>query len=104
MAHSIHCLRVGTVLSPVFIDLSNITLEIAILLLLFVANGVFATAEMAFVAAKKTRLRKLAVTGDVSAKVAMRMVESPTRFLSTVQVDITQVSFTSRKSEWWKAS
>jgi len=71
--------------------MSNITLEILILLLLVAANGVFATAEMAFVAAKKARLRKLAVAGDASARVAMRMFESPTRFLSTVQVGITLI-------------
>ena len=71
--------------------MSIITLEIAILLLLIAANGVFATAEMAFVAAKKARLRKLAEAGDASAKVAMQMFESPTRFFSTVQVGITLI-------------
>ena len=71
--------------------MSNIPLEIAILLLLIVANGVFATAEMAFVAAKKARLRKLADAGDAAARVAMQMVGAPTRFLSTVQVGITLI-------------
>lgn len=61
------------------------------LLLLIAANGVFATAEMAFVAAKKARLRKLAAAGDASAQVAMQMADSPTRFFSTVQVGITLI-------------
>lgn len=71
--------------------MSDIALEIGIVLALILANGVFATAEMAFVAAKKVRLRKLADAGNGGARVAVELAASPTRFLSTVQVGITLV-------------
>lgn len=71
--------------------MSNIAWEIGIVLALIMANGVFATAEMAFVAAKKVRLRKLADAGNGGARVAVELAASPTRFLSTVQVGITLV-------------
>ncbi len=71
--------------------MSGIAWEIGIVLVLIMANGVFATAEMAFVAAKKVRLRKLADAGNASARVAVELAATPTRFLSTVQVGITLV-------------
>lgn len=71
--------------------MSQIVLEIAIILLLLVANGVFAMAEIAVVSARKSRLRRLADLGNSNAKVALELAESPNRFLSTVQVGITLV-------------
>lgn len=71
--------------------MSNIIIELTVLLLLLLANGVFATAEMAFVCVKKSRLETRAAKGDERADVALRLIASPTRFLSTVQVGITLV-------------
>jgi putative hemolysin len=65
--------------------------EILIILLLLVANGVFAMAEIAVVSARKPRLRRLADQGNARARVALELAESPNRFLSTVQVGITLV-------------
>lgn len=65
--------------------------EIGILLLLLVANGVFAMAEIAVVSSKKARLRRLADQGDSRAVIALELAESPNRFLSTVQIGITLV-------------
>jgi putative hemolysin len=56
------------------------------------ANGVFAMTEIAIVAARKARLRQLAAAGNVRAKVALELAESPNRFLATVQIGITFVS------------
>lgn len=61
------------------------------MLALIFANGVFATAEMAFVASRKSRLKRMAEEGDAGAQVAVELTESPTRFLSTVQVGITLI-------------
>lgn len=71
--------------------MSGILAEIFILLLLLAVNGLFAMTEIAVVSAKRGRLRKLADTGDRRAKAALELVESPNRFLATVQIGITLV-------------
>ena len=72
--------------------MSNIIAELIIILLLLLANGVFAMVEIAVVSARKARLRQLAEQGDVRARTALDLAESPTRFLATVQVGITVVT------------
>ncbi len=62
--------------------------ELVVLLLLLVANGVFAMTEIAIVSARKPRLRRLAEQGDTRARAALELAESPNHFLSTVQVGI----------------
>jgi putative hemolysin len=71
--------------------MTEIATELIIILLLLVANGVFAMTEMAVVSSRKARLRTLAEQGDTRARAALDLVESPNRFLSTVQVGITLV-------------
>lgn len=65
--------------------------ELVLLFLLLLANGFFSMAELAVVSSRKTRLRELAEEGDRHAARALAVAESPTRFLSTVQVGITFV-------------
>lgn len=65
--------------------------ELLLLFLLLLANGFFSMAELAVVSSRKTRLRELAEEGDRHAARALAVAESPTRFLSTVQVGITFV-------------
>ena len=67
------------------------TSEILVILLLVLANGLFAMSEMAVVSARKTRLQHLANQGDLRAKAALDLANSPNRFLSTVQIGITLV-------------
>ena len=71
--------------------MSSIAVEITIIFLLLIANGVFAMAEIAVVSSKKARLRRLAEQGDARARIALELAESPNRFLSTVQIGITLV-------------
>lgn len=71
--------------------MSIIVTEILIVVALFVANGVFSMSEMALVSARKSRLRQIAVDGDPGAEAALRLVESPNRFLPTVQIGITLI-------------
>lgn len=66
-------------------------IEISIIFLLLIANGVFAMTEIAVVSSKKGRLRLLADKGRAGAKAALELAESPNRFLSTVQIGITLV-------------
>ena len=70
---------------------SRIALEIILILLLVVGNGVFAMAEIAVVSARKARLRARAEDGDGRAAVALELAEQPDDFLSTVQIGITLV-------------
>lgn len=66
--------------------------DILILLVLFLFNGVFAMSEMAIAASRRARLQPLADEGSRAAKTALELAESPTRFLSTVQLFITIIS------------
>jgi putative hemolysin len=69
----------------------NVFLEIFIIFLLLLANGVFAMAEIAVVSSRKARLKKLADEGSVKAQAALALAQQPDRFLSTVQIGITMV-------------
>ncbi|MBD1851539.1 hemolysin family protein [Leptolyngbya sp. FACHB-711] len=66
-------------------------LEVLTILLLILANGVFAMSEMAIVSARRARLQELAEQGDRQARAALALANSPNRFLSTVQVGITLI-------------
>lgn len=64
-------------------------MEILIVLLLILLNGVFAMAEIAIISARKTKLQQQANEGNLNAKYALELSNSPNRFLSTVQIGIT---------------
>jgi Mg2+/Co2+ transporter CorB len=66
-------------------------MEIAILACLILLNGVLAMSEVAVLTSRRTRLATLAAGGDGLAAAALRLVEAPTRFLSTVQIGITSI-------------
>lgn len=72
--------------------MNSISNELLLLLLLLIANGIFAMAEAALISARKSRLRELADGGDKRAKQALAEATDPARFLSTVQVGITLVA------------
>ncbi len=71
--------------------MSSLLTETGIIVLLLLANGVFAMTELAVISARRSRLRHLAEQGDIGARAALELAESPTRFLSTVQIGITLV-------------
>jgi putative hemolysin len=71
--------------------MSAIAIEVSIIFLLLVANGVFSMAEIAVVSARKARLRQLSEGGDARARLALELAESPNTFLATVQIGITLV-------------
>jgi putative hemolysin len=88
-------------------------LEIAIVLILTVVNGVLAMSELAVVSSRPARLKVLAGQGLSGARTAIRLSENPGRFLSTVQIGITLVGVLSgafsgatlgaRFSDWLEA-
>ncbi len=65
--------------------------QFLILLTLIIINGLFAMAELAVVSSRRTRLEQLAAEGSKGARAALRLMEEPTRFLSTVQIGITLI-------------
>jgi putative hemolysin len=65
--------------------------DILIILGLILLNGVFAMSELAVVSSKRIRLEKLSENGSRGAKAALKLADSPSRFLSTVQVGITLI-------------
>lgn len=70
----------------------GIALEVLIILLLILLNGVFAMCELALVSARRARLAVMEHKGIASAALARRLAEDPQRFLPTVQVGVTLVS------------
>jgi putative hemolysin len=75
--------------------MSSITLEILLILVLIIANGIFSGSEIAVVSARKVRLEQLAQQGNRKARVALKLANSPNDFLSTVQIGITLIGILS---------
>ncbi len=66
-------------------------MEIIIIFVLILLNGLFALAEIAVIAARPARLQERTINGDLGALKALQLKESPNRFLSTIQIGITLV-------------
>ena len=67
-------------------------IEILILFLLILINGLLVMSEIALISARKGRLESQASKGDRKAKIAMKLQENPEVFLSTSQIFITLIS------------
>ena len=63
--------------------------RIVAILGLVLGNAVFVAAEYALVTARRTRLEERAERGSRTARTALRLMDEPVRFISTVQVGIT---------------
>ena len=68
-----------------------ILLELAIVFVLMLINGLLAMSELALMSSRRGRLEQLAKAGNRGARSALRLLDDPTAFLSTVQVGITLV-------------
>jgi putative hemolysin len=75
--------------------MSESGLEILIIFLLVLLNGVFALSEMSVVSSRKARLQQRANDGDVGAFNALQLTENPNNFLSTIQIGITLIGILS---------
>jgi putative hemolysin len=71
--------------------MNSVVLQIAIIVLLILLNGLFAMAETALVSSRKARLRQRAEEGNKGARTALELADSPNRFLSTVQIGISLI-------------
>jgi len=70
----------------------NTFLQLVAVLLIVAANAFFVAAEYALVTARRSRLDELARQGRLRAKIALRIMDSPVRFIGTVQLGITAFS------------
>ncbi len=66
-------------------------IEILVIFLLILVNGLLSMSEIAIVSARQNRLQQRALQGDEKAEMALKLAQDPTGFLSTVQVGITLV-------------
>ena len=71
--------------------MSRIAIEILVLVVLILANALFAMSEIAVVSARKTRLQQQAQEGNKRAQVALELANAPNQFLATIQLGITLV-------------
>ncbi|WP_374243118.1 hemolysin family protein [Zoogloea sp.] len=70
-------------------------MDLLLIVLLILLNGVFAMSEMAVVSSRKARLQNLADDGSLGAEAALKLNQEPSSFLSTIQVGITLVGILS---------
>jgi putative hemolysin len=68
--------------------INSISNELVVLLLLLLINGIFALAEAALGAARKSRLRELADEGTPHAAEALRIVGEPSNVMTGIRVAI----------------
>jgi putative hemolysin len=70
-------------------------IEILIVVVLIIVNGLLAMSELAVVSARPARLRGMAEQGNKGAATAIELAEDPGKFLSSVQIGITLVGILS---------
>jgi putative hemolysin len=70
----------------------TVFLQSLAVLLLVLGNAFFVAAEYALVTARRARLVELAQRGSRRARIALRIMDSPVRFIGTVQLGITAFS------------
>ena len=70
-------------------------MDIALIFVLILVNGLFAMSEIAVVSSRKSRLQNLADDGSLGAQAALSLHQEPSSFFSTIQVGITSVGILS---------
>ncbi|MGV8084214.1 MAG: hemolysin family protein [Coriobacteriia bacterium] len=73
--------------------MNDLVLEILLILVLISINGYFAAAEISLISTRRAALQTRADKGSKGARMALMLLEDPTRLLSTTQVMITFVGF-----------
>lgn len=76
----------------------SIISQFILIAILTLINAFFAASEMAIVSLNKNKIKLLAQEGNRKAKLLEKLIEEPTKFLSTIQVGITLAGFFSSAS------
>lgn len=71
----------------------DIAKQLLLQLLLIMLNAFFAATEIAVISLNEKKVKARADGGDKKAATMLRMIEEPTRFLSTIQIGITLAGF-----------
>lgn len=71
----------------------NLLIQIIILIVLILLNGIFASSEIAFLSVNKTHLNKKVKEGNKRAIKVKKLIENPSSFLATIQIGITLAGF-----------
>ncbi len=66
-------------------------MDTLLIVFLTLLNGAFAMSELALASSRKARLAAMAEAGDKGSITALKLLENPTQFLSSVQVGITSI-------------
>ena len=69
--------------------MSDIVRQLLLQLILILLNAFFAATEIAVISLNEKKLKARAEDGDKKAVKMLKMIEEPTRFLSTIQIGIT---------------
>ncbi|WP_414468915.1 hemolysin family protein [Methanobacterium sp. ACI-7] len=69
----------------------SIYIEILVIVILVIINGVFVISETALVSSRKINLQIMINEGNKKAETALKLLNSPNKFLSTVQIFITLI-------------
>src|SRR5512140_2823059 len=73
--------------------MSDLILQLLVVLFLVLIEAVFVAAEIALVTMRRTRVDQLVDEGRRGAGTIRRLMEDPTRFLAVVQIGVTFVGF-----------
>ena len=73
--------------------MSDIIKQLALQLFLILLNAFFAATEIAVISLNEKKIKARAEDGDKKAGRMLKMIEEPTRFLSTIQIGITIAGF-----------
>ena len=73
--------------------MSDIIKQLLLQLILILLNAFFAATEIALISINEKKVRSLAEDGDKRARKMLKIIEEPTKFLSTIQVGITLAGF-----------
>jgi putative hemolysin len=73
--------------------MASIGAQVILILVLIGIEGYFAAAEIALISARRAALRQRAEEGSKGAETAIKLMDDPTRLLSTIQIGITVVGF-----------
>ena len=71
---------------------SDIGIEILIVVILIILNGLFSMTELAIINARKGLLEEKAEAGNRGARIAIKLAEDPNEMFSTIQIGITLIS------------
>ncbi len=73
--------------------MSEMVGQLILQVVLILLNAFFAATEIAVISLNEKKVKARAEDGDKKAKTMLKMIEEPTRFLSTIQIGITLAGF-----------